>query len=221
MFRGKWLVVAAASLSPLFGWPTGASGAGIEGDATEDAPTVVRLASEGELVPFGPAESARTARSLLSVSSPGTNTGWRMGGFVVGGPSVDKMLDNKTLDSKFLSAFGYQFQREYGMGETKGLLDVIPLVMGLDQSLFIPSVSVVVGLRFPNGLEVGLGPHWSPRLPELDPFPNDDVHIEGLGLAGHIGYAWNPGDMTVSVNYSFMKAGDLSAHGITFGWKFE
>ncbi|MBI1307239.1 MAG: hypothetical protein GC181_11605 [Bacteroidetes bacterium] len=56
--------------------------------------------------------------------------------------------------------FGYQFEQEYlNEGKFQALFEFIPQVLGLDQQLFIPSFSILNGLRNnSNGFEFAIGP---------------------------------------------------------------
>lgn len=59
-----------------------------------------------------------------------------------------------------LFQFGYQFEVQYlNEGSVQGLFEFIPLVSGLEQGFFIPSLTVLHGLRNnKNGLEFAFGP---------------------------------------------------------------
>lgn len=238
MWRARWLVAVVASGLPVLGCTGGAY---LADGGYRDALVVGTERSlavgledgadaEDRFAALEPAVSARVARALASARDPATkgmNTGWRMGAMYLGGRSADELLAKGTIDNRVISAWGYQFQWQYGEGPgTVGLVDVVPMLMGLDESMLIPSLSVLVGLRLPTTsrgcFEFGLGPHISPRAPELEPFSeDDDAHIAGLGIAGSIGWFFEtPGGVNMSVNYSLMRSGDLTAHGVTFGWNF-
>jgi len=59
-----------------------------------------------------------------------------------------------------LSQFGYQFEINYlNEGNFQALFEIIPVIVGLDQSLFIPVLNILNGLRnSKNGFEFGFGP---------------------------------------------------------------
>ncbi|MCB9240392.1 MAG: hypothetical protein H6608_04650 [Flavobacteriales bacterium] len=59
-----------------------------------------------------------------------------------------------------LFQFGYQFEHQYlNEGKYQALFEFIPQILGLDQQLFIPSFTVMNGLRNNvNGLEFAVGP---------------------------------------------------------------
>ncbi|OON68356.1 hypothetical protein [Hymenobacter sp. CRA2] len=64
----------------------------------------------------------------------------------------------------FLTQFGWQFEtRLFRMPNgTSGLFEFVPLIGGLEQGKFIPSVNALLGVRGPKGFEVGLGPNITP-----------------------------------------------------------
>jgi hypothetical protein len=59
-----------------------------------------------------------------------------------------------------LLQFGYQFEIQYlNEGSVQGLFEVIPMISGVEQGLFIPSMTILHGLRNnKNGLEFAFGP---------------------------------------------------------------
>ena len=56
--------------------------------------------------------------------------------------------------------FGYQFEQKYlNEGNFQALFEFVPMITGLDQGMFLPSFTVMNGLRInSNGLEFGFGP---------------------------------------------------------------
>lgn len=65
--------------------------------------------------------------------------------------------------SPVISLFGWQFEWRYfeTSSGAQGLVEVIPLVGGLEQGMFIPSLNTLVGFRSSDGFEVGFGPSIS------------------------------------------------------------
>jgi hypothetical protein len=59
--------------------------------------------------------------------------------------------------------FGYQFEKQYlNEGNLQALVEFLPMVTGLDQGYFIPSFSVMHGLRSNvNGWEFAFGPTFN------------------------------------------------------------
>jgi TolB-like protein len=59
-----------------------------------------------------------------------------------------------------MSQFGYQFEWQYlSAGNLQALVEVLPMIGGMDQGLFIPSVTVMNGFRHSRtGIEFAFGP---------------------------------------------------------------
>jgi hypothetical protein len=70
-----------------------------------------------------------------------------------------RTLQHNKMDRVF-SQFGWQF--EYKIipegGGPAFIAEIIPLVGGVEYGKLIPSISFPIGIRFPNGLEFGIGP---------------------------------------------------------------
>ena len=63
----------------------------------------------------------------------------------------------------YMFQFGYQFEKQYlNEGDFQALFEFIPMITGLDQGQFIPSVTLLNGLRNnTNGWEFAFGPTFS------------------------------------------------------------
>ncbi|OUJ75927.1 hypothetical protein [Hymenobacter crusticola] len=90
-------------------------------------------------------------------------SGPRLGMTVLTG-GVARKADDRLNLNPFLTQFGWQFEtRIFRMPNgTSGLVEVVPLVGGLEQGKFIPSVNALIGIRGPKGFEFGLGPNLTP-----------------------------------------------------------
>ena len=80
-------------------------------------------------------------------------------------PEVAKILHNKKYNGGFeaipvMFQFGYQFEKQYlNEGNFQALFEFLPMVTGLDQGLFIPSFTVMNGIRNnASGWEFAFGP---------------------------------------------------------------
>ncbi|GAA3919606.1 hypothetical protein [Hymenobacter algoricola] len=64
----------------------------------------------------------------------------------------------------FLTQFGWQFEtRVFRLPNgTAGLVELVPLIGGLEQNKFIPSLNALIGIRGPKGFEFGMGPNLTP-----------------------------------------------------------
>jgi hypothetical protein len=93
--------------------------------------------------------------------------GPRMGFTCFTGPMA-KRLAEKTNVGGFnaypvMFQFGYQLEQQYlNEGKFQALMEFVPMVTGLDQGYFIPSLTIMNGLRSnANGLEFAFGPTFS------------------------------------------------------------
>lgn len=106
-----------------------------------------------------------------SLNNPGdislNLSGPRMGFTIFTGTNATIM--NKPINSggfevtPILSQFGYQFEKQYlNEGKYQALVEFLPMVSGIDQGLFIPSLTVMNGLRNNiNGFEFAIGPTFA------------------------------------------------------------
>lgn len=90
--------------------------------------------------------------------------GPRMGMAYVGGVHGQRMQDSKTIGGyemlPIMTQFGYQMEWQYmSAGNMQALLEFIPLVSGMDQGRFIPSITMMNGFRHSkSGWEFAFGP---------------------------------------------------------------
>ncbi len=80
--------------------------------------------------------------------------------FVPNSGALGQSLKSRGLGS-FMSQFGWHF--EYLVVPQGGgpmfAVQFVPLVAGVEYGTLIPSASLALGVRFPNGFEFGLGPN--------------------------------------------------------------
>lgn len=95
-----------------------------------------------------------------------------------------------------ITQFGWQFERQF-LGKPGGLAALnewIILIGGLDQGVFLPSVSWIVGVRGQGGAEIGVGPN---------------VSAAGVGLVASAGVTYRSSTMNIPLNFAVVpsKAG--------------
>ena len=90
--------------------------------------------------------------------------GPRLGFTVLSAGVVNKARDEGTDLNPFLTQFGWQFEsRLFRLPNgVSGLVEFVPLVGGLEQGKFLPSVSGLLGMRGAKGFEFGVGPNVTP-----------------------------------------------------------
>lgn len=142
--------------------------------------------------------------------------------------------------------FGYQFEKQYfASGQFQALFEFVPMITGLDQGIFFPSVTVMNGMRMNRqGWEIGFGPTFSlitreeglyvnnewVRRKEYDPalHGSDPTFIKRLDSRGSvylnsafifaIGKTFRSGNMNIPVNIYGVPGRDGWRVGISFGY---
>ena len=97
---------------------------------------------------------------------------------------------NRTDITPFVSQFGWQFEtRIFTLDNgAAGLFEFIPMIGGIEQGLFLPSATGVIGFRAANGIEFGIGPTAS---------------LSGFGLVLVAGTSFKVGKVTFPINVAF------------------
>jgi hypothetical protein len=77
---------------------------------------------------------------------------------------VRRRADEEYNINPFLTLFGWQFETRLFRAPNglSGLFEFVPLIGGLEQGKFVPSLNGILGLRTPKGLELGMGPNITP-----------------------------------------------------------
>jgi hypothetical protein len=89
-------------------------------------------------------------------------SGPRIGFTIIGkGTAADFIRDRGK--TPFITQFGWQFEtRIFTLSEgTTGLFEFVPLIGGIEQGMFLPSVSALMGIRGKKGAEFAFGPNLS------------------------------------------------------------
>ena len=98
----------------------------------------------------------------------------------------------------FISQYGWQWESRFAdNGDVAGLVEWVVLVGGMEQGMFLPSVSSLVGMRTGSGFEVVGGPNLS---------------LSGIGMVFTIGKNFQSGNLNFPVNIAFVP-GKSSAWG--------
>ncbi|MDP2386034.1 MAG: hypothetical protein Q8M29_06670 [Bacteroidota bacterium] len=93
--------------------------------------------------------------------------GPRMGFVSYIGSLYERMQEGKSTGGfnafPMMFQFGYQFEKQYlNEGKVQALFEFLPMITGLDQGYFIPSFTVMHGVRSNvNGWEFAFGPSFS------------------------------------------------------------
>jgi hypothetical protein len=174
------------------------------------------------------------------------NSGPRMGYAMLTGKSAT-ILSRPTSQggfdvSPYLFQFGYQFETMYlNTGNWQALFEFIPTVTGLDQGLFIPSFTVLNGIRHNvSGWEFAIGPTVR-VVQEAEGYMKDGVftlknsydpdgttytkQLDSRGSANltsavviGIGKTFRSGKLNLPVNVYYIPGKDHQQFGLSFGF---
>jgi hypothetical protein len=135
------------------------------------------------------------------------SAGPRFGVLQVVGPAAEALKDQMDVDPT-LTAWGWQWEFEYqtSAGGPTGLIEVVPMVIGLEQGLGIPSLNTMFGVRKEDGIEFAVGPN---------------VSVTGIGLTMAVGYTFRSGPMRLPVNIAWVSGKDSDRFSLTFGWNIK
>ncbi len=121
-------------------------------------------------------------------------SGPRFGVTWLGGSIADTLLSRHNIDvAPVVTQFGWQFERQFASleGGPVALNEVIFLVGGLEQGVFLPSLTWLVGIRTPGQFELGVGPNLTPA---------------GVALAFSTGMTFRVGALAVPVNVAIVPS---------------
>lgn len=133
-------------------------------------------------------------------------SGPRLGFTVLSSRLVDNLEEeHQETVSPFITQFGWQFEtRIFTLNNgTSGLFEFVPLVGGLEQGKFLPSLSALVGIRGPKGMEFGVGPN---------------VSVAGAGLVFAAGTNFQSQGINFPVNVAFAPSKDGARFSVLFGF---
>jgi len=112
--------------------------------------------------------------------------------FLQAGTSRDRIAEafDRGDITPWISQFGWQFEtRIFTLDDGAcGLVEFVPMIGGLEQGLFLPSASGILGFRTRSGVELGVGPNLS---------------LSGVGLVMAAGASFKIGKVTFPINVVF------------------
>lgn len=138
---------------------------------------------------------------------------------------------------------GYQFEKQYlSEGRWQALVEIIPLISGVDQGIIIPSLTVMNGIRSNvNGLEFAIGPSVNViRRAEMFEIDGEWVSVDDVENVDNVptelrmnrngnfrltsnvvmaaGYSLRSGKLNIPINAFVIPAKDGWRYGISFGF---
>jgi hypothetical protein len=119
-------------------------------------------------------------------------SGPRIGFTIIGdGWAADKIQDRGK--TPFITQFGWQFETRIFtlQNGTCGLFEFVPLVGGLEQGMFLPSISALIGIRGKKGAEFAFGPNLS---------------LTGAGMAIAVGTSFHSENVYFPINLALIPS---------------
>ena len=107
---------------------------------------------------------------------------------------VDKLQEENDITVRpGISQFGWQFEKQFysKAGGIAAVNEFVVLLGGIEQGVALPSLSWMVGLRSPTGLEFGIGPNITPA---------------GVALAVAGGVTFRSGSLNVPVTFAVVPS---------------
>jgi hypothetical protein len=137
--------------------------------------------------------------------------------YVTGKGDLWERLNDENI-GRSVSQFGWHF--EYQVipegGGPQFVVQLVPLVAGVEYGKFIPSGTLAMGVRFPSGIEFGLGPNiLLVGKNDLGKSPAKTALVLGIGKSFNYGgvsiplnlvYATNPDGNRISVIFGYAIA---------------
>ncbi|WP_201985827.1 hypothetical protein [Hymenobacter rubidus] len=127
-------------------------------------------------------------------------------GFTILTPGVLSKAQESIPDlNPFLTQFGWQFEtRLFRLPNgLSGLVEFVPLVGGLEQGKFLPSLSGLLGIRGAKGFEVGMGPNVTPLGANLVLAVGSSFHSGGINFPVNLAVVPGNGGARVSLMIGF------------------
>jgi hypothetical protein len=131
--------------------------------------------------------------------------------FVAGGHELKNRMKEKNIGN-VVSQFGWHFEYQV-VPETYGpsfVVELVPLVSAVEYGILIPSASLVMGIRFPNGIEFGLGPNVLVSGDEKKP-----VYT---ALVVAVGKSFNFGGVSIPLNLVAVTSPEGNRFSLIFGY---
>lgn len=137
--------------------------------------------------------------------------------FIHGNGELYKSLKRNNMD-RLISQFGWHFEYQVSPKETIGpafVVQFIPLFGGVEYGKFIPSLTTAFGIRFPSGIEFGMGPNVALSKDTYD----KTVFMPSLILA--IGKSIDYGGVSLPLNLAYSISRDGNRLSFIFGYALE
>lgn len=128
--------------------------------------------------------------------------------YISRGELTRKLEERYDITSPVITQFGWQFETQIFNidGGPSGLIEFVPLIGGLDQGIFLPSASLICGLRASSGLELGFGPN---------------VSAAGTGVVLAVGTSFTTGNVHFPFNFAVVPSRDGARFSLMCGFNYR
>jgi len=128
--------------------------------------------------------------------------------YISRGELTRKLEERYDITSPVITQFGWQFETQIFNieGGPSGLIEFVPLIGGLDQGIFLPSASLICGLRAGSGLELGFGPN---------------VSAAGTGVVLAVGTSFTTGNVHFPFNFAVVPSRDGARFSLMCGFNYR
>lgn len=133
-------------------------------------------------------------------------SGPRLGFTILSGRYTANIREEYSRElNPFMTQFGWQFETRIFTLDSgvSGLFEFVPLIGGLEQGRFLPSLSGLIGIRGAKGFEFGVGPN---------------VSLTGAGLVLAVGTNFQSQGVNFPVNFAVAPSKDGARFSLLFGF---
>ncbi len=148
------------------------------------------------------------AQDLPPVADTANLSGPRFGLTMLSPGIVDKLQGRRIFVRSSITQFGWQWEKQFytrGSGVTM-VTEWVGLIGGLDQSVVLPSLSWLVGVRNRGGAEFGIGPNITPA---------------GVALVFAAGMTFRSGAFNVPINIAVVPSKSGSRVSLMTGFSLR
>jgi hypothetical protein len=151
---------------------------------------------------------AQPISQLPPVAKSASLSGPRFGLTILADGVVKKLEERDIQVKPHISQFGWQFEKQFFTRDSGVTMvtEWVALVGGLEQSVVLPSLSWIVGVRTRDGAEFGVGPNITPA---------------GTALVFATGMTFRSGPLNIPVNVAIVPSKSGSRVSVLSGFSLR
>jgi hypothetical protein len=160
------------------------------------------------MLAFSAPAFSQTQSQLPPVAKTASLSGPRFGLTLLADGVVQKLAERDITVGSHVSQFGWQFEKQFYTRDSGVTMvtEWVALVGGLEQSVALPSLSWMVGVRTRDGAEFGIGPNITPA---------------GTALVLATGMTFRTGALNVPVNVAVVPSKSGSRVSVLTGFSLR